>query len=418
MWALDAEWKPFIGYGKQGRIALIQLGNDDTIYLFHVIHMKKFPEQLAHLLEDKKTLKVGINIRNDGTKIMKDWGVGCANLVELGALSLQVQDNLANQRKIRSMDRLAKELLGHAVEKVAMTRMGNWESKYLTASQLAYAANDVFVTYEVAERIKYLQNAQPSKDYVIPLATIQADGALVVTVRGTLQEREDFPATTNDIVVDTKKGLSIEVASPILTSEKVKVVPGYTFGTMNQTRWSSGLKASPTSKKSANTASLSAVRPPPPRTISTSKIIYRKGAKFSALDSEPDIFYGSHADAETKHAIQFGGRSVVTIIRPNQQQRRSFSHTAFVRVISNGHNNDLSEIKSRKRGDIYVPREILPESLEGKDILERNQAVWQEAGGREFFEEIDNRGTEDDDWHLRQNQALFESLMTNSKDQK
>ena len=63
MWALDAEWKPFVGYGKQGRIALIQLGNDKTVYLFHVIHMKRFPDQLAHILEDEKILKVGINIR-------------------------------------------------------------------------------------------------------------------------------------------------------------------------------------------------------------------------------------------------------------------------------------------------------------------------------------------------------------------
>ena len=63
MWALDAEWKPFAGYGKQGRISLIQLGDDRTVYLFHVIHMKKFPEQLARILQDKRLLKVGINIR-------------------------------------------------------------------------------------------------------------------------------------------------------------------------------------------------------------------------------------------------------------------------------------------------------------------------------------------------------------------
>jgi ribonuclease D len=63
MWALDAEWRAFTMYGKQGKMALIQLGDDRTVYLFHVFHMKKFPEVLARILQDKSILKVGINIR-------------------------------------------------------------------------------------------------------------------------------------------------------------------------------------------------------------------------------------------------------------------------------------------------------------------------------------------------------------------
>jgi ribonuclease D len=63
MWALDAEWRPFVGYGKQGKMALIQLGDDRTVYLFHVIHMKRFPEALSRILEDTHIFKVGINIR-------------------------------------------------------------------------------------------------------------------------------------------------------------------------------------------------------------------------------------------------------------------------------------------------------------------------------------------------------------------
>lgn len=50
--------------------------------------------------------------------MFKDWGVGCSSLVELGALSIQVQDDLPTRRKIRSMERLSRELvsathLGH-----------------------------------------------------------------------------------------------------------------------------------------------------------------------------------------------------------------------------------------------------------------------------------------------------------------
>jgi hypothetical protein len=43
--------------------------------------------------------------------MFKDWGVGCSSLVELGALSIQVQDDLPTQRKVRSMERLSRELV-------------------------------------------------------------------------------------------------------------------------------------------------------------------------------------------------------------------------------------------------------------------------------------------------------------------
>lgn len=60
---MDAEWKPFAGYKKQGRMAMIQLGDDKTVYLFHIIHMRTFPKELSRILEDSTILKVGINIR-------------------------------------------------------------------------------------------------------------------------------------------------------------------------------------------------------------------------------------------------------------------------------------------------------------------------------------------------------------------
>ncbi|KAF9281684.1 hypothetical protein BGZ68_006475 [Mortierella alpina] len=269
MWALDAEWRPYVYPGKQGRMALIQLGDDKTVYLFHVIHMKKFPEALARILRDKRILKVGINIRNDGTKMLKDWGVGCASLVELGALYVQVADDLTSQRSVRSMASLTNELLGHSVEKTGPTRMGNWENKNLSALQLRYAANDAFVTYEVAEKIKELQQSRPPRDYEIELATIHSEGTKVV---------KD----------DNNKEME--------NSSKY--------------RW----------------------------------------------------------------------------FQPGRAQHK------------------------RRTGDVYIPNQLIPESLENKDILERNQTVWQEAGGRDLSNEITDDDSGENDWYLQQNQALFESL--------
>ncbi|KAF9354568.1 hypothetical protein BGX34_010923 [Mortierella sp. NVP85] len=134
--------------------------------------MKKFPDELARILTDKHILKVGVNIRADGTRLMKDWGVKCTNLVELGALSIQVKDDLPDKRKIRSVDTLTRELM----------------------DQIAYAANDVFVAYEIAVKIKQLQKVRPSRVYHVPLTTIKTGGADIITVHGTLQACEDDPS--------------------------------------------------------------------------------------------------------------------------------------------------------------------------------------------------------------------------------
>ncbi|KAG0225052.1 hypothetical protein BGX31_007783 [Mortierella sp. GBA43] len=191
MWALDVEWKPYFGRGEQGPISLVQLGDDTTLYLFHVHYMKKFPSELTRILTHEHILKVGVNIKGDGTKLMKDWGVKCSNLVELGSICIQVLHDLPNKRKIRSMESLTRELFGHTVDKEPSLRMADWSRSRLHMNQVAYAANDVFVTYEIAAKIKQLQKAHPSRDYHVELSTIKSGGADVVAVLGTLQGCED-----------------------------------------------------------------------------------------------------------------------------------------------------------------------------------------------------------------------------------
>ncbi|KAF9992559.1 hypothetical protein BGZ65_012094 [Modicella reniformis] len=153
--------------------------------------MKQFPRELARILTDENIVKVGVNIRGDGTRLMKDWGIRCASLVELGAISIQTMDDQSNQRKIRSMDRLARELLGYSVEKDTSARMSDWSSSHLTMAQIAYAANDVYVSYEIAAKIKRMQKNRPSQEYHVPLMTITTDGADVRTVQGMLSVFKD-----------------------------------------------------------------------------------------------------------------------------------------------------------------------------------------------------------------------------------
>ena len=74
--------------------------------------MRDFPQVLRHILESPEIIKVGPNIRADGTKLSKDYDVKCKSLVELGSLGIQVnKDGFVNSRKIQSLDTLVRVLV-------------------------------------------------------------------------------------------------------------------------------------------------------------------------------------------------------------------------------------------------------------------------------------------------------------------
>ncbi|KAF9345581.1 hypothetical protein BGX26_002973 [Mortierella sp. AD094] len=377
-------------------------------------------------------IKPSIFFINDGTKIMKDWGVGCASLVELGAIFIQVQEDLDNQRKIRSMAKLTKELLGHSIEKITSIRMCDWQSRNLSSSQLAYAANDAFVTYEVAERIKLLQKNRPSQNYIVELMTIVNNGTKFIRVRGTLQEREHKPFTAKDIIDEVMTASSPPKPRIEDTSESLNT-------TTTNAKTAKTRKPKPIMTTNTTTNAQSSIwpvktkKPKPIRHLDVIKIrlsprplLTIPGSKIKPrfrLSGEPEFPYW--CSPNVKRGIQFGNRSTVVIIPPSQQKKTlctsppldtsSMDTLAMKDTISERDSDIEKESNGRNRNDVYVPSRILPESLEGKDTLERNQAVWLEAGGRDLSDEIiEQKPDSDDDWHLMQNQYLLQSTMSGS----
>lgn len=307
------------------------------------------------------------------------------------------------------------------MEKVPLTRMGNWESKNLSANQLAYAANDVFVTYELAEKIKELQNTRPKQDYVIPLATVHSQGTTVVTVRRSLQERVDHPATAKDIVIPEPK----QAPTVLKTGTNNKATTASAGGSIGVKRSSIGYaKVSKTNTEGSGQvttswrttgavplSSATAGRSTKSAAAATSFSRMSSPARSTNVNGDPYFFYPNAKNSRTGdgandviRAIRLGSRSTVTIIPP-RFQKRSFSCSSLT----------ATSDKKIGREEVFFPSQLLPKSLEGQDIIERNQHVWLEAGGRDLSEEDDlgeEGGKEQGDWHLKQNQALFASLVT------
>ncbi|KAH9974325.1 ribonuclease H-like domain-containing protein [Lactifluus volemus] len=151
---LDLEW-PFvskrIGGCEEGKVALVQLCDTDIILLIQVSKMKSFPEKVKALIESSKVPKVGVNIRNDGMKLFRDYGILASNLIELGALACQVDASFesAFKRPIVSLVKVVSYCLHKTLDK-GPVRTSDW-SDDLTPAQMRYASNDVhsgFIVYK------------------------------------------------------------------------------------------------------------------------------------------------------------------------------------------------------------------------------------------------------------------------------
>ena len=128
--------------------ATIQLAKDNLVYVFHLpsctagsgSRQRKLPKELQALLTDKHIKKVGLNIKGDGKKLHRDFGIQLA-----GAIELQEMGDAAfpdhGQGKW-SLQLLTYWVLRKHLSKDARVRFCDWESRKLTAEQVEYAAAD------------------------------------------------------------------------------------------------------------------------------------------------------------------------------------------------------------------------------------------------------------------------------------
>jgi len=166
---LDLEW-PFtsgrVGGVKEGKVALVQLCDADIILLIQVSKMDRFPEKVKELIESSKVSKVGVNIRNDGMKLFRDYGILASNLVELGALACQVDEKFAStfNRPIVSLAKVVSYCLHKTLDK-GPVRTSDW-SKDLTRAQMKYASNDVHSGLVVYKSL--MKTARSSRTWLLP----------------------------------------------------------------------------------------------------------------------------------------------------------------------------------------------------------------------------------------------------------
>lgn len=136
----DTETRPSFRKGEYYPPALIQIANEDCVYLFRICKTSTF-ESLLPILESEKIIKAGVGISDDVKHLNKLAQFSANGFIEISELTNKIG------YKNRGLRALTGLLIGGRISKAA--QVSNWAKQELDAKQIRYAATDAWVSREI-----------------------------------------------------------------------------------------------------------------------------------------------------------------------------------------------------------------------------------------------------------------------------
>lgn len=147
---VDTETRPSFKRGEMFKVALLQVSNRDTCFLFRLNYTGITPA-IKRLLEDTTVLKVGLSWHDDILMLKKRCEFTPGLFLDLQDIvgSIGIED--------RSLQKLYANILGQKISK--RQRLTNWENDVLNDKQKMYAATDAWSCINLYEEIMRLRES-------------------------------------------------------------------------------------------------------------------------------------------------------------------------------------------------------------------------------------------------------------------
>ena len=146
----DTETRPTFKKGAKNKVALLQLSTEKSAFIFRLNKMG-LPDCLKDILADPKIVKAGVAIKDDILALKQLEKFNPAGFVE-------IQDWVKDfEIENFGLKKLSGLLLGFRISKAQQT--SNWEAEKLTEGQIRYAATDAWVSLEIYNKLKKLEQA-------------------------------------------------------------------------------------------------------------------------------------------------------------------------------------------------------------------------------------------------------------------
>ena len=155
----DTETRPIFTKGHQRKVALLQVSNRDTCFLFRLNHMGLCPA-VKRLLEADGILKIGLSWHDDVMALRRR-----GEFEPRGFIDLQ---NCVGDLGIKDMS-LAKLYANFFHQRISKReQLSNWEASVLNDKQKMYAATDAWACIMIYEEYVRLKETQDFFLEVVP----------------------------------------------------------------------------------------------------------------------------------------------------------------------------------------------------------------------------------------------------------
>ncbi len=146
---VDTETRPTFKKGHASKVALLQVSNRDTCFLFR-LNMIGLCAPVKRLLENTAVPMVGISWHDDMLMLHKRGDFKAGRFIELQKMVglIGIED--------LSLQKIWANLFSQKISK--RQRLTNWEADILTDSQKKYAALDAWACIQIYEEIQRLHN--------------------------------------------------------------------------------------------------------------------------------------------------------------------------------------------------------------------------------------------------------------------
>ena len=148
---VDTETRPSFKKGKQNVVALLQVANDDTCFLFR-LNLIGLSKPIIRFLEDTTVPKVGLSLHDDMLSLSKRGDFTPGNFIDL-------QDHMTELGiHDLSLQKLYANIFHLKISKAQ--QLSNWEADILSDKQKIYAATDAWACIMIYREYQRMMTAQ------------------------------------------------------------------------------------------------------------------------------------------------------------------------------------------------------------------------------------------------------------------
>ena len=147
---IDTETRPMFHKGEHHKVALLQVSDHDTCFLFR-LNTIGMPRPIISFLEDTTVPKIGLSLNDDILMLHQRANFKKGNFIDLQdhVKELGIED--------LSLQKLYANIFHQRISK--REQLSNWENDVLTEPQKRYAATDAWACINLYEEMRRLKES-------------------------------------------------------------------------------------------------------------------------------------------------------------------------------------------------------------------------------------------------------------------